>query len=79
MIGKILKTMRKQKGWTQEKIGKYVNKSENTISQWENNIIEKIDFNDIEIIADICDYQIQFVNKKTNDILTTENIERKEI
>lgn len=79
MIGKILKTMRKEKKWTQEKIGKYVNKSENTISQWENNIIEKIDFKDIEIIADICDYQIQFVNKKTGQILTTENIERKEI
>ena len=79
MLGKIIKTMRKEKGWTQEKIGKYVNKSENTISQWENGTIEKINFKDIEIIAEICDYEIQFINKKTNNILTTKNIERKEL
>lgn len=79
MIGKIIRTMRKEKGWTQEKIGKYVNKSENTISQWEKGIIEKIDFKDLEVIAEICDYEIQFVNKKNNNILTTKNIERKEI
>ena len=44
MIGKILRTMRKEKGLSQDKIGKYVNKSENTISQWEQGVIEKIDF-----------------------------------
>ena len=79
MVGKIIKRMRREKGWTQEKIGQYVNKSENTISQWEKGVIEKIDFKDIEIIADICDYDIIFQNRKTKEILTTKNIERKEI
>ena len=79
MIGKILKTMRKQKGLSQENIGKYVNKSENTISQWEQGVIEKIDFKDIEIIAEICNYEIQFVNKTTKEILTSKNIDRKEL
>ncbi len=79
MIGKILRTMRKEKGLSQDKIGKYVNKSENTISQWEQDVIEKIDFKDIEIIAELCDYEIQFVNKKNNEVLTSKNIERKEI
>ena len=79
MIGKILKTMRKEKGLSQKKIGKFVNKSENTISQWEQGIIEKIDFKDIEIIAELCDYEIQFINKKTNQILTSKNIDRKEL
>lgn len=79
MLGKILKTMRKRNGFSQEEIGKYVNKSENTISQWENGVIEKIDFKDIEIIAEMCNFEIQFVDKKSKEILTTQNIERKEI
>ena len=79
MLGKILRTMRKEKGLSQENIGKFVNKSENTISQWEKGVIEKIDFKDIEIIAETCDYEIQFINKKTKQVLTTENISRKEI
>mgnify|MGYP003571351462 CR=1 FL=1 len=79
MIGKILKTMRKEKGLSQDQIGKYVGKKENTISQWEKGVIEKIDFKDIEIIAELCDYEIIFKNKKANNELTTKNIDRKEI
>ena len=71
--------MRREKGLSQDKIGKYVNKSENTISQWEKGVIEKIDFKDIEIIAEVCGYEIQFLNTKTNEILTSKNIDRKEI
>ena len=79
MLGKILRRMRREKGLSQDKIGKYVNKSENTISQWEKGVIEKIDFKDIEIIAEVCGYEIQFLNTKTNEILTSKNIDRKEI
>ena len=79
MLGTILRTMRRKKGLSQEQIGRFVNKSENTISQWEKGVIEKIDFKDIEIIAEACDFEIFFINKNTKDVLTTRNIDRKEI
>lgn len=78
MIGKILKTMRRKNNLSQEQIGKLVKFARNTISQYETGTLQP-DFETIEKIAYECGYKVIFINEKTNDKLTTENIEREEI
>ncbi len=78
-INKILKTIRLQKKLRQEDISKIIGIQSNTYSDWERGRTQKIAFDDIEKIAEICDYEIQFVNKKNKTILTTKNIDRKEL
>lgn len=78
MIGKILKTMRKIKGLKQSDISKITNIPQNTLSQYENEKIQPT-FEIIEKIANICDYEIIFKNKIDNTILSSENINRKEV
>lgn len=69
MIGKILKTMRKIKGLTQEELSNITGIPQNTISQYENKTVD--------IIANKCDFKIQFVNKDIT--LNSDNIDRKEL
>lgn len=78
MIGKILKTMRRKNNLSQEQIGKLTGCAKNTISQYETES-RQADFSMIERIANECGYKIMFYNENTDDTLTTENIERKEI
>lgn len=78
MIGKILKTMRKIKGLKQSDISKITNIPQNTLSQYENEKIQPT-FEIIEKIANICDYEIIFKNKIDNTILSSKNINRKEV
>lgn len=76
MIGKILKYMRKEKNLKQSDLIKILNIGQSTLSDYETGKIS-IDFSMIEKIANICDYEIQFVNTKTKKVLTTKNIDRK--
>ena len=78
MIGKILKTMRRKNNLSQEQIGVLTGYAKNTISQYETEA-RHADFSAIEKIANECGYEIIFYNSKTNDKLTTKNIEREEI
>lgn len=79
MIGKILKTMRKENGLSQENISKKISFARNTISQYENETLQPT-FETIEKIANACDYEIIFRSKKDNNhILNSENIKREEI
>ncbi len=78
MIGKILKTMRKSSKLSQEQISKIIGYARNTISQYETGTIEP-DFKTIEKIANLCGYEILFVNKEQNIILNSENIDRNEL
>ena len=57
---------------------KILNIGQSTLSDYENNKIS-IDFETIEKIATICDYEIQFINKNNKEIITSKNIERKEL
>ena len=76
MVGKILKTMRKIKGLTQEELANITGIPQNTISQYENGRFEP-NYKTVEMISKGCDFKIEFVN---NDIvLTSENINRKEL
>lgn len=78
MIGKILKTMRKKSNLSQEQIGKITGFARNTISQYETETLQP-EFSTIETIANECGYEIQFVNTATKEVLTSKNINRKEI
>lgn len=78
MIGKILKTMRKSSKLSQEQISKLVGYARNTISQYETGTIEP-DFKTIEKIANLCGYEILFVNKEQDITLNSENIDRNEL
>mgnify|MGYP004619477681 CR=1 FL=1 len=79
MIGKILKTMRKSSKLSQEQISKLVGYTRNTISQYETGTIEP-DFKTIEKkIANLCGYEILFINKEQDITLNSENIDRNEL
>ena len=76
MVGKILKTMRKINGITQEELAKKTGIPQNTISQYENSKFEP-NYDTVHMISKSCGFEIQFVNKNT--ILTASNIDRKEM
>lgn len=78
MIGKILKTMRKKANITQNDLAKKCNIANTTLSGYESNYREPT-FETIEKIASECGYEITFTNTKTKEILTSGNINRKEI
>ncbi len=79
MIGKILKTMRRENNFTQEKLAELTYIGRSTLSDYER-LKTDINFENIEKIAEVCGYEVVFINKKDkNKVLTTKNIERKEI
>ena len=78
-INKILKTIRLQKKLRQEDIAKIIGIQSNTYSDWERGRTQKIAFDDIETIANLCDYEILFKNKLNDEIITSSNIDRKEL
>ncbi len=78
MIGKALKYMRKQKKLNQNDLIKLLNIGQSTLSDYENEKIS-IDFNTIEKIASICDYEIYFKNRITNEKFQIKDLERKDI
>ncbi len=78
MIGKALKYMRKQKKLKQGDLIKLLNIGQSTLSDYENEKIS-IDFNMIEKIASICDYEIIFRNRLTNEEFKTKELIRKDV
>ncbi len=68
--------MRKHNNYKQSDISKLTNIPQNTLSQYENEVIQPT-FETIKKIADSCNFKITFVNKDLT--LTPENISRKEI
>lgn len=76
MIGKCIKQMRKDKNLSQEEIGKIVGFARNTISQYENEVLQP-DFETIEKIAKICGFKIYFDNGKEK--FQAKDLERKDI
>lgn len=79
MIGKIIKTMRRENGFSQEELANMVFLGRTTLSDYEREKTD-INFENLEKIANTCGYDILFVNRKDkNKILTSKNIIRKEI
>ena len=75
MIGTILRNIRKLKGLTQKQIGKKLNLAENTISNYETEYSNPT-FNVINKIATICDFEIQFVDKKNSKIYSVKELSK---
>ena len=78
MIGKTIKFMRKEKKLKQRDLVKLINVGQSTISDYENEKIS-IEFNLLEKIASICDYDIIFKNRITNKEFKPSDLERKDI
>ena len=79
MIGKILKTMRRESKMTQEELSKITYIGRSTLSDYEREKTD-ISFDNIEKIAQACDYDVVFINKKNSKRkLTSKNIDREEI
>lgn len=79
MIGKIIKTMRRKSNLTQEELSKKSFIGRSTLSDYEREKTD-INFDNIEKIAEICGYEVLFINKKDkNDVLSSKNIDREEI
>lgn len=76
MINKILKYMRIQKKLNQTQLAKLLNIAQTTLSGYETKYSNPT-YEIIEKIANICDYEIIFRNKRTKEEITTSNIERK--
>ena len=79
MIGKIIRTMRRENNLTQEELSKITFIGRSTLSDYEREKTD-INFDNLEKIANTCGYEIFFINKKDkNKMLTSKNINRKEI
>ena len=79
MVGKIIKTMRRENNLSQEELANKVYIGRTTLSDYEREKTD-INFDNLEKIANVCGYEILFINKKDkNKILTSKNIKRKEI
>ncbi len=78
MIGKALKYMRKNKKLKQDVLTKQIGISQQNLSRYENEQ-RIISFDTIEQIANKCDYEIYFINKKTKDKFKANDLTRKDI
>lgn len=71
--------MRRENNLSQEDLANKVFLGRTTLSDYEREKTD-INFDSLEKIANVCGYDILFVNQKDkNKILTSKNIERKEI
>ena len=79
MVGKIIRTMRRENNLSQEDLANKVFLGRTTLSDYEREKTD-INFDSLEKIANVCGYDILFINQKDkNKILSSKNIERKEI
>ena len=75
MLGMILRNTRKIRGLTQLEIGKKLNLAENTISNYETEYSSP-NFDTIKNFLNICDFDIQFVDKKTKKVYTVAELSK---
>ena len=78
MIGKALKYMRKNQNLKQDNLTKSLNISQQNLSRYENEQ-RIVSFDTIEKIANVCCYEIYFINKKTKEKFTIKELNRKDI
>lgn len=78
MIGKCIKYLRKQANLKQDALAKMIGVEKSSLSSYE---IERreITFKVMNKIAESCDYEIIFKNKKTNDEFTLNDLNRKDV
>ena len=75
MIGMILRNIRKLKGLTQVEISDKLILADNTISNYETGYSTPT-FDTIVKFLDICDFEIQFIDKNNNKVYTIEELSK---
>lgn len=75
MIGTILRNMRKTRNKTQTEIGKKLNVAENTISNYETEY-SCPNFDTVIKYAKECNFDIEFIDKKTKKHYTVDEISK---
>ena len=75
MIGTILRNIRKIRGFTQSNIGDELNLADNTISNYETEYSNP-NFDKIQKFVSVCDFEIQFVDKKSKKIYTVDELSK---
>lgn len=76
MIGTILRNIRKIRGFTQSNIGDELNLADNTISNYETEYSNP-NFDTIQKFVSVCDFEIQFVDKKSKKYILLMNYQKK--
>lgn len=75
MIGKILRNIRKIRGLTQSNVGNELHLADNTISNYETEYSNP-NFDTIQKFINLCDFEIQFVDKETKKIYTIDELSK---
>lgn len=75
MIGKILRNIRKISNSTQKQVGNKLNLAENTISNYETEASNPT-FDTIVKFIDVCNFDIQFIDKKTKEVYSLKEISK---
>ena len=75
MIGTILRNIRKIRGFTQSNIEDELNLADNTISNYETEYSNP-NFDTIQKFVSVCDFEIQFVDKKSKKIYTVDELSK---
>lgn len=78
MIGKALKYMRISKKLNQKQLAKKMESAQTTLSGWETGFRQPT-FDNIEKIAETCDFEIIFRNKITKEEFQLKDLARKDI
>ena len=76
MVGKIIRYMRVSSGTSQIELAKTLGIGQTTLSGYERGF-SMPNYDMVEKIADICDYEIVFVDKNSNEPITAKNIDGK--
>ncbi|MGN1326698.1 MAG: helix-turn-helix domain-containing protein [Clostridia bacterium] len=75
MIGTILRNIRKIRGLTQSNVGDELNLADNTISNYETEYSNP-NFDTIKKFIDVCDFEIQFVDKKNKKVYSIKDLSK---
>jgi len=77
MVGKIIKYMRLKSGYKQEEIAQQVKVKQSTLSGYETDF-SKPNYETVAQIAEICDYEIVFIDKNSGEKITQDDLNRME-
>ena len=75
MIGMILRNVRKIRGLTQRNVGNELKLADNTISNYEIEYSNPT-FDTVYKFMDICNFDIQFIDRDTNKIYMVEELSK---
>ena len=75
MIGTILRNIRKIRGLTQRNVGNELHLADNTISNYETEYSNP-NFDTIQKFIDVCNFEIQFVDKKNKKVYTIDELSK---